>query len=108
MSNQRTGVLFDSDVLLKLGQHPANKDTIGAIKKAARSGNYALIVPEPVMSAFNQERAPAEHYKKSSLNDCVIWQIALEPRPSSYGGWSYHKRCPSCAKHIDTGEAYDD
>jgi len=161
MSKQPTALLFDSDVLLKLGQHPANMEAIDAITKAVKSGGYTLIVPEPVSNAFKreataaperywksrrtslqhmksladlsldatdfqkhlaalesrldkfqstvpatiqavedllavgttvkatdaelataarwaqQERAPAEHYKKSSLNDCVIWQVAL-------------------------------
>ena len=161
MPKEPTGLLFDSDVLLKLAQHPANMNAIAAVAKAVKDCEYSLIVPEPVHNAFireataaperywksrrtslqhmksladlspdptdfqkhldalessldkfqstvpatvkavedllatgtpvrttdlhlataarwaQQERAPAQHYKKSSLNDCVIWQVAL-------------------------------
>jgi hypothetical protein len=66
MSKQPTGLLFDSDVLLKLGQHPANMDAIAAISKAVKNGEYSLIVPEPVNNAFMREATTApERYWKS-------------------------------------------
>src|ERR1035437_2603979 len=30
------------------------------------------------------------------------------PRPSQYGGWSYHLYCGNCNHYIDTGDPYDD
>ncbi len=33
---------------------------------------------------------------------------ALIPRPSAYGGWSYHVLCRQCGRYVDTGEPYDD
>ena len=272
-----TALVADADVLIKLAQHPANLAAIDAISRAVDRGTYTLIVPAPVLNAFNREKvkaaerywntqrgtirnlrqlrdvfsqpeeiraladrltaeleqhsaklpntikaaeellakgrlvegsaamkisaaervaqyqAPAKKAKNSSINDCIIWEIAkaaaaegelifvtdnysdfsdpehrgklhpelvtelptgvkycyhsLEgfrekhmqqvqivvphptelfpsfpncpicsspmapdkiPRPSMYGGWSYHQYCVRCGRYIDTGDPYDD
>jgi hypothetical protein len=272
-----TSLVADADVLIKLAQHPANLAAISAISNAVDRGTYTLIVPEPVLNAFNREKvraaenfwntqrgtirnlrllrdvfsqpeeisaladrltteleqhstelpntikaveellakgrsvggsdamkvssaervaqykAPAKKAKNSSINDCIIWEIvkatsvegelifvtdnykdfsdsehrgklhpelaaelppgakfcyhSLEdfqakhmkqvqivvptsielfpsfpnclscdspmapdkiPRPSMYGGWSYHQYCTNCGRYIDTGDPYDD
>jgi hypothetical protein len=267
-----TFIIFDADVLIKLAQHPANVKAIEAITRAVENGVYNLVVPEPVLAAFNREKeraaeaywnahrttiknlrylgqalpnasevaafadrlsteltahtsdvpdtikavevlldkgrqisatiqmkssaadrvaqhkAPAKKATNSSINDCIIWEIAKKhisegelifvtdnytdfsdpthreklhpdllselepsqkvcyhslegfrkkhinsveivapsadsimcpicwhpispskiPRPSQYGGWSYHLCCGSCGRYIDTGDPYDD
>jgi hypothetical protein len=30
------------------------------------------------------------------------------PRPSGFGGWSYHQYCGNCHRYIDTGDPYDE
>ena len=54
-----TSLVADADVLIKLAQHPANLAAIGAISKAVDRGTYTLIVPEPVLNAFNREKVRA-------------------------------------------------
>jgi rRNA-processing protein FCF1 len=60
-----TFIVFDADVLIKLAQHPGNLEAIKTITKAVQDNTYHLVVPEPVLSAFNREKQPAaERYWK--------------------------------------------
>src|SRR2546422_2187907 len=63
MTNSRapspTFLIFDADVLIKLAQHPANIEAIRAVTKAVERGSYCLVVPEPVLNAFDREKQKA-------------------------------------------------
>jgi hypothetical protein len=64
-SSAPTSIIFDADVLIKLAQHPGNLAAIEAITKAVQENTYRLVVPEPVLSAFNREKqSAAERYWK--------------------------------------------
>lgn len=52
-------LVFDADVLIKLGQHPGNMEAIAAIRTAVDSGKFRLVVPEAVQNAFNREKQKA-------------------------------------------------
>src|ERR1019366_4499375 len=54
-----TFLMLDADVLIKLAQHPANIEAIRAIARAVDRGLYRLVVPEPVLNAFNREKQNA-------------------------------------------------
>jgi hypothetical protein len=61
-----TSIIFDADVLIKLAQHPGNLAAIGAITNAVQDNTYRLVVPEPVLNAFNREKQnAAEAYWKT-------------------------------------------
>src|SRR5450759_734037 len=54
-----TFLILDADVLIKLAQHPANIEAIRGVTKAVERGEYRLVVPQPVLNAFNREKQNA-------------------------------------------------
>jgi hypothetical protein len=74
-----TFFIFDADVLLKLAQHPANIEAIRAIAKKVATGTNRVVVPDPVLNAFNREKhhAAETFWKAQRSNIKGLRQLSL-------------------------------